>query len=238
MQPYGFGLDRDELCERFGGGLPRGSLVIVEGEYGAGKSILSQRLSYGLVQNGHSVTYVSTELTTAGFLDQMESLKYDVEKAVVEERLVFIPVYPLLGARAPRHDLLRRVVRTQKMYTKDVILFDSFSKFLADHERMSGSSAAAMEQIEEALYLFKRLNSLGKTIVVNFESGQVRDEVASLFKESADMFLSLKFELLGNVAARRIVVNRLSRAQGRFGDVIGYRVEPGVGIVIEIKSVV
>ncbi|MGQ0536385.1 MAG: ATPase domain-containing protein [Methanobacteriota archaeon] len=237
MQLLDFSLERDELSERLGGGLPPGTLVLLEGEYGAGKSILAQRLSYGLVENGHSVALVSTELTTSGFLDQMESLQYDVADPIIKEKLVFIPVHPLLSARAPRRDLLRRIVKAKRMYTKDVIVFDSFSKFLADHERLVDEETL-IAQVEEVLHLFKRLNSRGKTVVLTFEKGQVREGVAAIFKESADLFLSLTFELLGNVAARRIVVNRLARAQGRFGDIIGYRVEPGVGIVIEIKSVV
>lgn len=238
MKLLDFGLERDELSDRFGGGLPRGSLVVMEGKYGAGKSILSERLAYGLVERGASASLVSTELTTAGFLDQMESLDYAVELPLLEERLVFIPVHPLLGARAPKQDLLRRVLRARRMYEKDVIVFDCFSKFLADHERSGGREQPALDQVEAVLYLFKRLNSMGKTIVLTFETGQVGDEYAAIFKESADLFMSLEFELVGNTAARRIVVNRLSRAQGRFGDIIGFRVEPGIGIVIEIKSVV
>ena len=238
MQLLDFTIDRDELAERFGGGIPQGSLVVIEGKYGAGKSILTQRLMYGLLANKHSVCVVSTELTTAGFFDQMESLDYDVETAILGEQLVFVPVHPLVGHRAPRSDMLRRIVKARRMYTKDVVIFDTFSKFLGDHERISGAGPATMEQIEAALYLFKRLGSAGKTIILTFEHGQVRDEVAAIFKEAADLFLSLDFELLGNTAARRIVVNRLSRAKGRFGDIIGYRVEPGVGLIIEIKSVV
>jgi flagellar protein FlaH len=238
MDVLNFDLDRDDLGERLGGGLPRGSIILVEGEHGAGKSILTQRLVYGLAKNGTSVTLVSTELTTAGFLAQMESLKYEVEDQLMSENLVFIPVYPVLASRAPRYDLLRRLVKARRMYTKDVIVFDSFSKFLADHLRSVGQGFHAMEQLEAAIYLFKRLTSMGKTIILTFENGHVPANISDLFKEAADSYLSLKFELIGSSAARRIVVHRLSRAAGRFGEIIGYRVEPGVGIVIEIKSVV
>lgn len=238
MDVLSFALDRDDLCDRLGGGIPRGSLVVVEGAHGAGKSILSQRLAMGLVMNGHTVSLVSTELTTSGFMSQMGSLNYDVEKPLLGERLVFVPVYPMMGTRAPPQDLLPRVLKAQRMFTKDVILFDAFSKFLNDHERATGDLVATVEQVEAVLYHFKKLTSAGKTIIVNLETGQCREELANLFKDSADTLLSLKFELLGNTAARRIIVQRMSRAAGRFGDVIGYRVEPGVGIVIEIRSVV
>lgn len=238
MELLSFKIDRDELAERFGGGLPRGSLVVIEGEYGAGKSILTQRLTYGLIMNDVSVTLLSTELTTAGFLDQIMSLQYDLEEALVNERLVFLSVHPIFGQTAPRGEALQRIVEARKMYEKDVVIFDCFSKFLADHAASHAEGRGPMEGIEGALRFFKRLTSLGKTIILTFESGQVSPQIASIFKESADVFLSLRFELVGNSASRRIIVHRLSRAKSRFGDIIGYRVEPGVGLVIEIKSVV
>lgn len=233
-----FSIDRDDLCDRMGGGLAPGSLCVIEGAHGAGKSILTQRISYGLVQHDHSVSIVSTELTTSGFLAQAASLKYDVDEALRAENLVFIPAYPMVGTSVPRSEMLRRIALARRLYTKDVVVIDSFSKFLADHMRAATNPQEAMEDIENALYLFKRLTSRGKTIILNFEKGQVSDEIVAIFKEAADALLSLQYELVGNAASRRIVVQRLSRAPGRFGDIIGYRVEPGLGIVIEIKSVV
>ena len=234
----GFVLERDDLCERLGGGIPRGSLVVLEGPFGAGKSILTQRILYGLLEAGAGVTYVSTELTTAGFLAQMASLDYDVGPAMMEERLVFLPVHPMVGARAPPHELLERIAKARLMYTKDVIAFDTFSKFLADHLRAAGTGHGAREQVEAVLHLFKRLTALGKTVLLTFEEDHVPDEVISSFKEAADVMWQLQFELIGATASRRIVVKRMSRAPGRFAEVIGFRVEPGLGIVIEIKSVV
>lgn len=238
MDALDFSIDRDDLCDRLGGGIPPGSLIVLEGKFGAGKSILSQRISYGLLQHDVSITYVSTELTTAGYLHQMDSLKYDLQQALLDEKLVFIPVHPLLGARAPRDQLLTRIAKARRMYEKDVVIFDTFSKFLADHLRAKGGGFDATEQIEGVLYLFKRLTSIDKTIILTFEEGQVPDEIASTFKEAADIYLQIKMEMAGASTSRQIVVHRMSRAPGRFGEVIGFRVEPGLGIVIEIKSVV
>ncbi len=233
-----FTIDRDDLCERLGGGIPPGSLIVLEGKFGAGKSILSQRIAYGLLQHDTSLSYISTELTTAGFLQQMQSLKYDLNKPLMDERLVFVPIHPLLGARAPRDELLSRIAKARRMYEKDVIIFDTFSKFLADHLRAKGGGFEATEQIEGVLYLFKRLNSIGKTIILTMEEGQVPPEIASTFKEGSDSYFQISMETTGASTTRQIVVHRMSRAPGRFGEVIGFRVEPGLGIVIEIKSVV
>ena len=55
--------DRDRLNAELGGGIPRGSIVIMEGQYGAGKSALTQRFTYGICEEGHTTTFLSTELT-------------------------------------------------------------------------------------------------------------------------------------------------------------------------------
>ena len=60
---FGIHLKADELAARMGGGLPRGSTMLIEGAEGSGRSAMCQRLLYGLLQNGHSATFVSTELT-------------------------------------------------------------------------------------------------------------------------------------------------------------------------------
>jgi len=57
-----------------GGGFPKGSLIMIDGASGSGKSALCQRFSYGLLDNKNTVTYVSTQLTTQNFIRQMKSL--------------------------------------------------------------------------------------------------------------------------------------------------------------------
>ena len=49
-------LSRDDLDKRIGGGIPHGSLVVIEWEESTGKSVLCQRLAYGFLQNRYSVT--------------------------------------------------------------------------------------------------------------------------------------------------------------------------------------
>jgi archaeal flagellar protein FlaH len=252
-----FKIDRDELAERLGGGIPRGSLIVIEAPYGAGKSILTQRLLFGLLSCHHSVGAVSTELTTLGFIEQMRSLDYPVERHLLTGDLLFLPVYPLVSARRVPHDLLARLRCAEDLFAKELVLIDTFSKLLAEQHRShtaapvtrslvlehrAGSAALNAEEalaaeVEETIYDLKRRAAAGKTIILTVEPEQVAPSILRLLRDTSDVHLTLEFSLLGNNATRRIVVNRFSRAKGRIGDVIGYRVEPGIGLVIEIKSV-
>src|SRR5512139_1929967 len=92
-----FDFERDGLHRHLGGGLPKGTLAILSGGVGSGKSALIQRFVYGLLLHQHSLTLISTEMTTKSFLDQMESLDYPVKKYLMEGKMRFIPVFPLIG---------------------------------------------------------------------------------------------------------------------------------------------
>ena len=75
-----FDFERDGLHRHLGGGLPKGVLMVVSGSVGSGKSAIIERLIYGFLLHHHSINVISTELTTKGFLNQMESLDYPVKK--------------------------------------------------------------------------------------------------------------------------------------------------------------
>ena len=65
MNHLSIGLEaRDRVNHAIGGGIPEGSLVLVEGGTGAGKSVLTARLVYGLCEEGTSVGCPTTSSTT------------------------------------------------------------------------------------------------------------------------------------------------------------------------------
>ena len=237
---YRFHLERDELADRLGGGLPKGALVIVEGEFGTGKSVLVQRFVYGLLQNSARVTLVSTELTTLHFIEQMHSLDYPVEDHVFNRNLLFLPVYPVLGFRGKKTDLMDRLMNAKRMYDSDVIAIDAFSSLVKDWWRATPpevTEQAKMEKIEDALYLFKLLNARGKTVILTLQPGDIPDPTAAVLKAAADVYLSLKVDSVGGIVSRSVFVRRFGRAEKNVADIVPFRVEPKSGFIVEIKSV-
>ena len=236
---YRFTLERDELSDRLGGGLPRGALAVVEGEFGTGKSILTQRVVYGLLKNSCRVTYVSTELTTLHFIEQMHTLDYPVEEFIFNRSLLFLPVYPVLGFRGKKNDLMDRLLNAKKMYESDIIVIDAFSSIVKDWWRASSdlSDDQKIERIEDALYLFKLLNAKGKSVILTFQPGDVPDGISGVLKGAADAYLTTKLDSIGGVVSRSIFVRRFGRAEKAVADIIPFRVEPKTGFIVEIKSV-
>jgi flagellar protein FlaH len=242
--------DHDRLNKELGGGIPRGSIVLAEGDYGAGKSALSQRLTYGLCQTGTSVTYLSTELTIGGFIDQMHSLSYDVVDHLLEEQLLFLHADIDTGGvlsggsgggdtDTERMDLLSSLMEAETMWEPEVIIIDTFDAILRNDPtfealiRQNEERQAALEIIS----FFRDIISSGKVIVLTVDPSTVDEEAIGPFRAIADVFFELEMIEVGNDVRRQIAVKRFAGMGEQVGDSIGYSVRSGTGIVIENRSI-
>ncbi|WP_129115117.1 ATPase domain-containing protein [Halegenticoccus tardaugens] len=238
--------DHDRLNTELGGGIPRGSIVLVEGDYGAGKSAMSQRFAYGFTRGGTTVTYLSTELTVRGFIDQMHSLSYDVVDPILDERLLFLHADLDAGStfrgaeeETERKELLRRLMEAEAMWRPDVIVIDTFDAILRNDPtfealvRQNEERQAALEIIS----FFRDVVSRGKVIVLTVDPSAVDDEAIGPFRAIADVFLQLEMIEVGSDVRRQISVKRFAGMGGQVGDVVGYSVRSGIGIVVESRSV-
>ena len=237
--------DHDRLNKELGGGIPRGSIVLMEGDYGAGKSAISQRLTYGLCQEGAAVTYLSTELTVRGFIDQMYSLDYDVVEPLLNEELLFLHAdldtggTIAGGSDTERKELLKRLMEAQVMWQTDVIVIDTFDAILRNDPtfealvRNNEERQAALEIIS----FFRDVISRGKIIVLTVDPSAVDDEAIGPFRAIADVFMTLDMIEVGSDVRRQISVKRFAGMGEQVGDIIGFSVRSGTGIVIESRSV-
>ena len=77
-----------EVDEKLGGGIPIGSLVLIEGHSDAGKSVLCQHLTYGTLNSGQaSVAYYTTENSIKSLISQMDSLSLSTLDQFLADRL-------------------------------------------------------------------------------------------------------------------------------------------------------
>lgn len=244
---YSLGLEEhDRLNKELGGGIPRGSIVLMEGDYGAGKSALSQRFAYGLCETGSTVTFLSTELTVSGFLDQMNSLSYDVVDHLLHEHLLFLHADLDTGGvlssdeeSENRMDLLTRLMEAETMWSADVVVIDTFDAILRNDPtfealiRQNDERQAALEIIS----FFRDMISEGKVVVLTVDPSAVDGDAIGPFRSIADVFLELEMIEVGNDVRRQVSVKRFAGMGEQVGDTIGYSVRSGTGIVIENRSV-
>jgi flagellar protein FlaH len=237
--------DHDRLNQELGGGIPRGAIVLIEGEYGAGKSVLSQRFTHGLAREGHRVTYLSTELEIRGFVEQMHSLRYDVVSDLLDERVLFLHADVSAGtafgdgAGKERRQLLRRLMDANAMWSADVIIIDTFDAILRNDPqfealvRQNDERQAALEIIS----FFREIVSEGRTIILTVDPSTVDDEAIGPFRSIADVYMELEMVTVGSDVRRHIAVRRFAGMGQQVGDTVGYSVRSGIGIVIESRSV-
>src|SRR3990172_5063240 len=83
-----------EVDEKLGGGIPVGSLCLVEGHSDSGKSVLCQHLTHGTLTSGQTaVSYYTTENTIKSLISQMDSLNMFTMDYFLADRL---RIYPLI----------------------------------------------------------------------------------------------------------------------------------------------
>ena len=239
--------DRDRLNSELGGGIPRGSIVIMEGQYGAGKSALSQRFTYGICEDRHNVTFLSTELTVKGFIDQMYSLDYRVERHMLDERLLFLhgdidSSSALTGDSddpGERMNLLQRLMEAETMWESDVIILDTFDSILRNDPKFEHLVRQGDERqaVLEIISFFREVIAQGKIVILTVDPTTVDEEAMGPFRSIADVYLELQMIEVGNDVRRNISVKRFTGMGEQVGDTIGYSVRSGIGLVIESRSV-
>ena len=226
---YDFGLSTDTLSDSLGGGIPVGTIMLIVGKFGTGKSVVCQRLTYGLLRNGYTVTYVSTETNTKPFMNQMNSLDYPIGDYIFDQRLKFVPVKPLIGNHFQREESLSRLIDGNGLYSRDITIIDTFSDIVDDNY---------IDKLPlDALSFFKKKCNQGKTLILTMNPSGVEDDILVPYMSAVDIYLQLDQETIGGDIERTIKIRRFTAARGRMKDVIKYRIEPNAGFVVDITSI-
>lgn len=222
-------LSSDELHRRIGSKLPAGSLILIEGGDGAGKSIVSQRLLYGFLVNGHSATYISSELTTKDFLNQMHSIRYSVGNYIRQKKLLFIPMFPTVGRVVPREDFLDRLMRARDLFKNDVIIIDTLNSLIV--ERFSKRDLFAL------ISFLKKITNMDKLVIITVNPTLFDSNALNILRSVCDIHFKLNLKLIEGNLKRSITVNRFRGGTKQVSQAIGFRVEPRIGFVMEISAI-
>lgn len=222
-------IPRDDLAEMLGGGFPSSSLGIIEGRYGTGKSVFTQRLTYGFLENGYDVSVISTELTVKGFIEQMDSLGYKITSYLLNHDLLFIPIYGMMQQEA-KENYVEKLMEGKRIFEADIIIVDTFSALVNKDE----DPEDALKRLES---FTQRLLGQGKTILLTIEPGPSTEEIFPPFYSLAHLLFELDLNQVGGTVSQEINIKRFAKAGGGVSQTIAFRVEPGIGFVLEITSV-
>lgn len=215
-----------ELDSKMGGGIPLGSLTLIEGSSGAGKSVLSQQMIWGSLSDGFTMSLFTSENSVKSLVKQMRSLDLDVLDFLLLGRF---KIYPMelsrLGREAP--ELL--LTAMQKERERDMVLVDSLTL------------AIGQSTTEEVLAFFeecKRVCSRGRTIAIVLHSHAVSSELLVRIRSLCDAHLQLRTEEVGKKLVKTLEVTKVRGADKTTGNIVSFEVEPGWGMrVIPVSRV-
>jgi len=224
---FSIDLPRDELNRHFGGGIPRNSLILIEGVDGSGKSILCQRFIYSLLKTGRTVTYISSELNTLEFIKQTDSVNYRIRNYFLNGKLFFVSMVPYFGKPKYEDDYIDKIMSNRKLFENEIIVFDSLSFLLI-------KNGVSEKEIYKIINFFKKLNNLNKTIIFTIDPTHLDNKFLTLLRNVSDLYIVVEIETFAGQVVRVMDIKRYKRPLEVYTVRIPFRVEPKEGLVIDI----
>jgi flagellar protein FlaH len=214
-----------EVDEKLGGGIPLGSLCLIEGDSDSGKSVLCQHLTNGTLVTGEtSVAYYTTENNVRSLISQMDSLSLHVLDQFLTDRL---RIYPLTfrgnikGGQKPFYVLTHHFSRLEQEFK--LIIVDSITLLVAHSETVA------------ILDFFSRCKGLcdeGKTIILVAHSYAFEEDILARTRSLCDARFRLKLEQVGDSMVKMMEVLKVRGAERPTGDVVSFDIEPKLGMRI------
>tara|TARA_B100001248_G_scaffold253249_1_gene230276 strand:+ start:3409 stop:4125 length:717 start_codon:yes stop_codon:yes gene_type:complete len=225
---YEFTLEQDSLSNAMGARLPNRSLWMIQGEVGSGKSLVSQRLIFGLLENGSKVLVVTTELTTRGWIEQMESIGYPVTEHIAKGKLLVFSRFGVIADVKEGVDLFD-VLESEAVEKSDVVVVDSASSLMP----------TGLESNEQLVVLQKlrKVCSESRSLLLTVDPTEMDHKLLHKLRSSCEVLLDMNAGFVGGEIKRTIVVTRFLRAAGPVQASVGWRVEPYMGFIVDITAV-
>jgi flagellar protein FlaH len=211
-----------EFDKKMGGGIPEGSLTLIEGQSDAGKSVLVQQLTWGSLRNGFRVLYYTTENTTRSLLKQMDDLGLGIDDYFLLGRIAIYAVPQAFNEEQSRSifQLLRHHISRQDA---DVVIVDSLTTFI---------SHVSDQETLTFFTLCKEFCDLNKTVIFTMHTYALSEQMLIRLRSVCDAHMRLRVEEVGERLVKALEVSKIRGAEKSTGNVISFEVEPNLGMRI------
>ncbi|WP_338603712.1 ATPase domain-containing protein [Sulfolobus tengchongensis] len=206
-------------------GIPFPALIMLEGDHGTGKSVLSAQFCYGLLLAGKKGYIVTTEQTTKDYLKKMKEVKINLIPFFLRN---ILGIAPLNTNRFNWNSMLANKILeiiidfTKRRKNLDFLIIDSLSIV---------ATFAEVKQILQFMKDARVLVDLGKLILFTIHPDVFNEELKSRITSIVDVYLKLSATSIGG---RRIkVLERVKTVGGIQGsDAISFDIDPALGIKV------
>jgi flagellar protein FlaH len=210
-----------EVDKQLGGGIPIGSLGLIEGESDAGKSVLAQQMMWGALNDEHRVLLFTTENTVNSMNSQMDSLGLSIVDALI---LGWIKIFTVEPSKMKQMNTFSAIISTIMAYpTFRLIVIDSLTPFLAHM-----STDSVIDYFERC----KKLCDGGRTIINIAHTYAFEEQVLIRIRSVCDAHFRLRIEEVKERLVKVLEVSKVRGASKVTGNVVNFDVEPGIGMRI------
>ena len=223
---FEFGVIQDSLAQSLGTAIPNRSIVLVSGDVGSGKSIIGQRMSFGMTANDVKVSLVTTELTTRGWLEQVASIGYYMEKRIDDGDFHLMSSFGVIAEQAENPVDLLELLESRALKEAEVVIIDRASQMIP----------AEMEG-PVLLSKLRQYTAQGRTLFLMLDPDEIDSKLMRELQNSAEVVLDMVTSVVGGQLVRTLCVTRFLRAAGPVTERIGWKVMPEMGFIVDITAV-
>ena len=212
-----------EIDNKMGGGIPSGSLTLIEGQSDSGKSVVVQQMMWGSLMDGATVTLYTSENTVKSFIRQMASLSLDILDFLLLRRLKVLEVSTQRSGMNSKQifEMLLDSMRADRI--SDLVVVDSLTTFVT--HTSSDDTLAYFEECRE-------ICSDGRT-VINVANSYAFDNAAlARLRSMCDAHLITRVEEVGDQLVKILEVAKIRGASKTTGNIITFDVETNMGMRI------
>lgn len=214
-----------EIDRKLEGGIPVGSLCLLEGEKDSGKSVLMQQIMWGTLNQDKKALALTTEKTSKNLLNNMESLNLDISDYFILGRSKIFEINASYVEENPElsEKLLQTLLECVDQCEEDLILIDSLT-------------ILAVNASENALLNFftgcVKLCDKGKTILISVHGYTFPQQVIHRLKSTCDTCIELRIEQVGDKLINTLEIQKLRGARKITGNMLSFNVDSDSGLKI------
>jgi flagellar protein FlaH len=212
-----------EIDRKLGGGVPMGSLTLVEGQSDAGKSVLCQQLVWGSLKNRHKVLVFTSENSARSLLSQMDSLGLGVLDHMLLGHLKVYSMKPSeIGLNSSKtFETILETIGKNRGY--QLVVLDSLTPII------SGTNDSELLNYFEQCKIYCDQEI---TILNVIHTNAVNNNILIRLRSACDAHLKLTLEKIGDKLVKTLEVAKVRGAIDNTGNIVTFEVEPEIGMKI------
>jgi len=206
------------------GGIPTGSLTLIEGASGAGKSVLCQYLFYGSILDGLGAAYFSTQHTASSLAKQMRSIGLNVLDHIREDSLCVYPLQDRSTDEDPDSLLAELASEIQGVPQEcGLIIVDGITNLaqVSQGRNVMGFFSSCQRHCEE-----------GRTIVVVARPSAFDQNLLARLHGLCNTHISMVMETVRDKMVTTLEVTKVSNFEPHSDNRFSFQVEPDLGVKI------